>query len=261
MSACPLNHVVEGPAGAPAVVLLNSLGADLRMWEPQAAALRGDFRVVRSDSRGHGDSPVPPGPYALGDLGGDVVALLDRLEIGRASVCGVSLGGATALWLAAERPERVERLAVCFSSAHFGNPASWSERAELVRARGSGAVAEAVANRWLTPGGLAARPQLAAWMRAMIAATPAEGYAACCDLVGRIDLCDALTRVAAPTLVLSGGEDPATPPEHGRAIAAGISGARFEEVEGAAHLGNLERPAAVSRLLRDHLAAGGEPDR
>jgi 3-oxoadipate enol-lactonase len=255
MGVCELNHVIEGPADAPPLVFVNSLGADLSMWDPQAEALSDSFQVVRYDARGHGASPVPIGPYSVADLGGDLIALLDRLEIERASLCGVSLGGATAAWVAAHAPERVERLCDFFSSAHFDPTGAYVERAALVRAEGVEAVADGVLERWLTAELRERRPELAAMMREMIVATPAEGYAASAEAVSSTDLRADLALITAPTLVVSGGEDPATPPEHGRALAAGIAGARFVELAGAAHLGNVERPEEVTTLIREHLSA------
>jgi 3-oxoadipate enol-lactonase len=246
-----LNHRVEGPAGAPVLVLLNSLGADLRMWEPQAEALRGELRLVRLDTRGHGGSPVPDGPWTLADLGGDVLALLDSLGVAKASFAGVSLGGSTALWLAAHAPERVEQIFPCFTAAWFGPPDPWLARAEIVRAKGVEAVADAVLDRWFTE---RVDPDLRARMREMIVATPPEGYAAATEVVAHLDLREDLGRITAPTVVISGAEDPACPPEVGRALAAGIPGAEFVEIEGAAHLGNLERPEAVIDLIRTHLS-------
>jgi 3-oxoadipate enol-lactonase/4-carboxymuconolactone decarboxylase len=251
-----LNHVVEGPADAPVLVLLNSLGTDLRMWDPQAEALRGEFRLVRCDARGHGGSPVPDAPWTLADLGGDVLALLDSLGIAKASFAGVSLGGATAVWIAAHAPERVERLVACFTSAYFGPPDPWLARVATVRAEGVDAVADAILDRWFTD---RVDPDLRARMREMIVATPPEGYAAATEVVAHLDLREDLGRITAPTLVISGSEDPACPPDIGRALAAGIPGAEFVELEGAAHLGNLERPEAVTDLLRTHLAAVDGP--
>jgi len=245
-----LNHRVEGPAEAPVLVLLNSLGTDLRMWEPQAAALRGELRLVRLDTRGHGASPVPDGPWTLADLGGDVLALLDSLGIAKASFAGVSLGGATAVWLAAHAPERVERAFACFTSAYFGPPDPWLKRAAIVRAEGVEAVSDAVLDRWLTD---RADPNLRARLREMIVATPPEGYAAATEVVAHLDLRDDLAQVTAPTLVIAGSEDPACPPDIGRALAAGIPGAQFVELEGVAHLGSVERPDAVTALIRSHL--------
>lgn len=261
MAACEVNHLVEGRDGAPPLVLVNSIGASMAMWEPQAAAFRDDLRVVRYDARGHGASPVPPGPYSLADLGGDLVALLDRLGIERATIAGVSLGGATAMWAAINAPERVERIFVCFSSAQFGPPQGWHERAELVRAEGLEAVAEAAVHRWFTAEMFERRPADAARMREMLAATPAEGYAGCCEALAGIDLRRDLEAISAPTMVISGSEDPATPPTHGRLIAERIPGAEFVELPRAAHLGNFERPAEFNQLIGSRLRAGSEAGR
>jgi 3-oxoadipate enol-lactonase/4-carboxymuconolactone decarboxylase len=249
-----LHHLVEGPDDAPALVLLNSLGTDLRIWDAQAAALRDEFRIVRCDARGHGGSPLAPTPWTLADLGEDVLALLDSLGVERASFAGVSLGGATATWIAAHAPERVERLVPCFTAAWFGPPDPWLRRAATVRAEGVAAVSEAVVDRWFTE---AVDPDLRARMKAMIDATPPAGYAAATEVVAHLDLRDDLAKVAAPTLVLSGAEDLASPPPLGRALAEGIPGAEFVEVPGAAHLGNVERPAAVTDLIRAHLDVDG----
>ncbi|HEY0277032.1 MAG TPA: 3-oxoadipate enol-lactonase [Solirubrobacterales bacterium] len=246
----PLHHQVEGPAGAPPLVLLNSLGTDLRMWDAQAAALRGEFRIVRCDARGHGDSPYTAGPWTLADLGADVIGLLDLLGIEQAHIAGVSLGGATATWLAAHAPGRVDRLLACFTSAFFGPADPWLARAETVRAEGVGAVSEAVVGRWFTD---AIDPGLRARMKAMLEATRPDGYAAATEVVAHLDLREDLPTITAPTLVVSGAEDVATPPEMGRALAAGIPGAGFVEIPGVAHLGNVERPDPVTDLIRTHL--------
>ena len=250
LGAVPLHHLVEGPAEAPTLVLLNSLGTDLRMWDAQAAVLRDEFRIVRCDARGHGGSPLPDAPWTLADLGGDVVALLDALGIERASVVGVSLGGATAVWLAAHAPERVERLVPCFTSAWFGPPDPWLERAAKVRAGGVAAVSEGVLGRWFTD---RVDAELRGRTKEMLEATPPDGYAAATEVVATLDLRDDLAAVTAPTLVVSGAEDVATPPDRGRALAAGIPGAEFACLAEAAHLGNVERPEAFTTLIRAHL--------
>jgi 3-oxoadipate enol-lactonase len=250
-----VHHVVDGPPDAPAVVLSHSLGASVDFWEPQVAALARRFRVVRYDLRGHGRSPVPPGPYQIADLGGDLVALLDRLGLARAHLCGLSLGGMLSLWVAAHHPARVDRLVVCCASALLGPPASWAERAALVRARGTAAVADAVAARWVTPGFRERHPERVATLRAMIAATPTEGYAACCGAIERMDLRPDLGAIRAPTLTIAGAQDPATPPEHLAAIAAAIPGARTVVIDGAAHAANVEQPERVAALVDAHLRA------
>jgi 3-oxoadipate enol-lactonase len=250
-----VHHRFDGPADAPALVLSNSLGSTLAMWDPQVPALASRFRVLRYDHRGHGGSPVPPGPYTLAELGGDVRALLDRYELARVSFCGVSLGGLVGMWLASHAPDRVDRLVLCCTAPRFAPARAWAERAALVRAEGTGAVAEAVVGRWFTPSFAARAPDLVARMRAMVASTPAEGYAACCDAIERGDLRPELAAIKAPTLVIAGADDPAAPPEQAYAIAEEVAGARVVVVPHAAHLANVEQADAVTKLILDHLDA------
>jgi len=248
------HHVHDGPPGAPLLVLGPSLGSNLSMWDAQAADLADAFRVVRYDHRGHGGSPAPPGPYEIADLGRDVLELMDSLEIERASYCGLSIGGMVGMWLGANAPERIERLVLICTSAHLPPAEGWAERAAKVRAAGTvEVVADAVAARWLTPAYAESHPELVAELRAMLVATDPNGYAAACGAIERMDLRDQLGRITAPTLVISGAGDEATPPEHQELIAASIPGARLETVE-AAHLAAVERPARVNELIADHLA-------
>lgn len=250
--------IVDGPAGAPVLVLANSLGTTVDMWEPQLPALARRFRVVRFDTRGHGRSAVPHGPYTIGDLGGDVLALLDELGVARAHFCGLSLGGMVGMWLAAHAPQRIDRLVLCCTSARPTAPESWARRAATVRAEGTAAIAELVVGRWLTPEYAHREPDLVARLRAMLAATPAEGYASCCDVIQTLDLTPVLHRITAPTLVLHGADDPAFLPSHGADIAAAVPGARLALVRNAAHLANVEQVDAVTALIVDHL--GGAND-
>jgi 3-oxoadipate enol-lactonase len=244
--------VVDGEG--PTLVLGPSLGSTTAMWEPQVAALAERFRVVRYDHRGHGGSPAPGGPYELADLGGDVLALLDTLGIERAHVGGLSLGGMVAMWLAVNAPERVDRLALVCTSAKLGPPSIWQERAAAVSEAGATSViADAVVDRWLTPGYAQDHPDLVANLRAMVASIDPVGYAACCGAIERMDLLADLERIAAPTLVIAARDDPATPPEHAEAIAARIDGARLEILDDAAHLANVQHPEAVTAMLLDHL--------
>jgi 3-oxoadipate enol-lactonase len=249
-----LNHRINGPYDAPVVVLSNSLGASLEMWAPQIPALSVRFRVLRYDQRGHGDSPVPPGPYDIDDVGQDVLDLLDRAGIERAHFCGLSMGGMTGMWLAANAPERIDRLVLLCTSAHFGNPEMWIERAATVREQGTEAVAEAGIGRWFTDGFREREPAVAARFRAMIASQPDEGYAELCGVLERLDLRNDLPRIAAPTLVVAGAQDPSTPPDpHARLIAERIPGARLEVLDPGAHLINVERAETVTDLILDHL--------
>lgn len=246
-------HDTHGDPDAPPVVLASSLGTTRAMWDPQIGALSQRLRVVAYDHRGHGSSPVPPGPYTVADLGSDVVALLDRLGLDRAHFCGLSIGGLVGLWLAAHHPDRVDRLVACCTAASFQPPEPWHERAATVRARGVQAVADGVMTRWLTPGCAQAHPDMVARLRAALEATPAEGYAGCCEALADADVRGALADVSAPTLAIAGAEDPATPPARLEEIVAGVVDGRLAVVGGAAHLANLHHPEQVSALILDHL--------
>lgn len=248
-----LHHLLEGPEEAPVLVVANSLGTTLDMWRDQVPALRERFRLLRYDHRGHGGSPVPPGPYSIGDLGRDVLTMLDRLGIERVSFCGLSIGGMVGMWLASEAPERFERLVLCCTSAKLGPPENWDTRARTVRAEGMSAVADAVLERWFTPPFHEGRPEVVRWARGMLEGTSAEGYAGCCEAIRDMDLRDRLGKISAPTLVVAGADDPATPPEHAGLIHDSIPGARLELVPRAAHLANVEQPEIVAREILDFL--------
>lgn len=253
MTAVAVHHVVTGPSDAPVVVLSNSLGSTHAMWDAQADALAGHFRVVRYDTRGHGESPVPAGPYDIDDLADDVVALLDTLGVERAHFVGLSLGGMTGMRLAARNPERVDRLVVLCTGAHLTPSSAWTDRATTVRANGSSAVAEAVVSRWFTPDFLVANPDVKASCEATVAATPAEGYASCCEVIAAMDLRADLPAISAPTLAIAGGDDPATPPPHLAAIADAVRDGRLLVVPEAAHLANAEQPATITPAIIAHL--------
>lgn len=250
-----LNYLVEGPEDAPVLVLSNSLGTAMEMWDAQAPALRERFRLLRYDTRGHGGSPAPPGPYEIGDLGRDVIHLLDRLGIGRASFCGLSVGGMTGMWLAAEAPERIERLVLLCTSALLGPKSVWDERIATATGRGMAALVDGVIERWFTPAFRAENPEVVEKMARTLRETDPGGYAGCCAAIRDMDLRDRLPSIEAPTLVVSGAEDPATPPEHGRLIADAIPGARFEVVPDAAHIANVEQPEKITQLILTHLEA------
>jgi 3-oxoadipate enol-lactonase / 4-carboxymuconolactone decarboxylase len=249
-----VHYEVSGPAGGPAVVLAASLGSDLRMWDQQVEPLvAAGFRVVRYDHRGHGRSPAPAGPYELAELGADLVGLLDRLELPRVSLAGLSLGGMTGMWLAENHPERLDRLVLCCTSAELGPTSMWVERARVARESGMEALADAGVGRWLTPAALAGDPELVARLRGIFTDQDPEGYASCCTAIQTMSIVDSLDEVGVPTLVVAGAEDQATPLDHARRIAAAIPDARLEIVEGAAHMGNVERPAEFTALILSHL--------
>jgi 3-oxoadipate enol-lactonase len=252
-SAVELRHVLEGRKDAPVIVMANSLGTTLEMWDDQAPALGERFRLLRYDHRGHGGSSVPPGPYKIEDLGRDALAMLDGLGIERFSFCGLSIGGMVGMWLASEAPERVERLVLCCTSALLGPKDLWDERIAVAKSQGMDALVDGVIVRWFTPALFAENPEAVEKGARMLRETDPEGYAGCCAAIRDMDLRDRLPSIKSPTLVISGAEDPATPPEHGKLIRDSIPGAGFEVVPGASHLANIERPEIVTRAILDHL--------
>lgn len=225
------------------------------MWDPQVSALADRLALVRVDVRGHGLSPAPSGAYSIPELGMDVVATLDEMGIERISVCGLSIGGMIGMWLAANVPARVDRLILICTSSHMPAAAdAYRERARVVRAQGSTeSIADGVIDRWFTPSWAERHPDTVDAYRRMLCGIPAEGYAGCCEALAALDLRAALPLIAAPTLVIAGAEDRATPPAHAEAITAAIPQARLELLGGAAHLGSVQRPDAVTRLIGEHL--------
>ncbi|MDF5753280.1 3-oxoadipate enol-lactonase [Spongiactinospora sp. TRM90649] len=245
-------YEAAGDPEAPALVLSSSLGTTTAMWDAVVPALAEHYWVIRYDHRGHGRSPVPAGPYRLDDLGGDVLGLLDHLGLDRVRFAGLSLGGMTGMWLAAHAPERVSSLALLCTSARLGPPETWTDRIATVLSDGTAAIADAALGRWFTPEFRERRPDVAETYRAMLAAQPADGYAACCAAIREMDLTGDLRSITAPTLVISGEEDPVTPPSHGLAIAGRVPGAEMVTVPGASHLAAVERPDEVRAHLLDH---------
>jgi 3-oxoadipate enol-lactonase len=250
----PLVASLEGPAGAPVLVLGNSLGTSRACWEPQVPMLARHFRLLRYEHRGHGtpgggQSPAPPGPYAVAELGADVLALLDSRGIERALYCGVSLGGMVGMWLAAHAPERIAGLGLSCTSAYLPPAEGWTARAQQVRAQGTEVIAGQVVSRWFTPAYRAAQPQVPAAFVVGLAQTQDEGYAGCCEAIAVMDLRPSLGSVTAPALVIAGAQDPATPPWHGGVIASLIGGSRLRVIRGGAHLSNVSAAAEVTALL------------
>lgn len=247
------HHRVTGPEDGPVLVLSNSLGTTLNMWDPQVKPLSRRFRLVRYDTRGHGGSDVPPGPYSIDDVGRDVLDLLDHLGVETAHFAGLSLGGMTGQWLGINAPERLEKLVLLCTSPKMGPAELWIDRAKTVREQGTEAIVDGTFERWFTED-FRARTDLSA-LREMFVGIDDEGYASCCGIIEKMDLTDGLPNVSAPTLVIAGAQDPATPPgEHAEVIASAIPRARLEVLDPGAHLVNVERPQEVSDLIREHLA-------
>jgi 3-oxoadipate enol-lactonase len=246
-----VHHRTDG-AGA-GLLLVNSLGTALDLWEPQAAPLATRFRLVRYDQRGHGGTTAPPGPYTIEALAGDAIELLDRLGLERVSVCGLSIGGAVATWIAVSAPHRVDRLVIASAGPRFATPETWVERAATVRAEGTEAVVDGVIQHWFTPGFAATHPEVVARFRAEFCAVDREGYAGCCDALARWDATPHLGRVLAPTLVISGAEDSVAPPARGRELAEAIPDSRHLVLDDCAHLASANQPAVFTGAVLEHL--------
>ncbi|WP_406089379.1 alpha/beta fold hydrolase [Streptomyces sp. NBC_01013] len=255
-----LHHLVDGPLAGPPLILGPSLGTALSIWDPQITGLARDHRVVRWDLPGHGGTPASlfPAGGGIAELGLQVLRLADALGIERFAYGGISLGGAVGSWLAVHHPARITSLALVCSSARFGDPQAWRERAARVRTEGIGPVAGTAAARWFTAdftGSPAARAVLAD-----VRDVDPYAYAALCDALAAHDLRGELARITAPTLVVAGRDDPATPVTHARELADSIPGSTLVELPGASHLANLERPAPVTSALLSHFATATATD-
>jgi 3-oxoadipate enol-lactonase len=238
----------DGPADAPPLVLLNSLGTTFEIWRAQVPVFAARFRVIRVDTRGHGYSDVPPGDYTLDDVGMDALSVLDAAGIERAHVCGVSLGGMTAMWLAAHAPERVRTLLPVSTALKIGVRATWDERIAQVGSGGTDSIAPSSMGRWFTEPFRAANPDIVAWCRAMLSSISADGYVRCCAILRDGDLHDVAARISAPTLVIVGTADPVTPPANADEIHQTIKGSRLTVLD-ASHICAVERPEEFNRAV------------
>jgi 3-oxoadipate enol-lactonase len=253
-----LHYRFDGDASRPVLMLSNSLGSTLDMWEPQIAPLTGHFRVLRYDNRGHGASDVPEGPYDMARIGRDAQELIEGLKLPPVVFCGLSLGGMVGMWLGANAPRLVTRAVLANTSAYFGQPDIWIQRIALIESEGMHAAAGGIIQRWLTPGFIERNPALTAKVLAMIAGIPPAGYTAMAAAVRDMDQRASLGTIAMPVLVIAGALDPATPPAMGEAIADAIPGARLAILD-AAHLSNVELPDEFTKLLLTFLRQG-EPN-
>lgn len=249
-----VTHYLEGGSSSrSALVFVNSLGTDLRMWEPVAALLASDYRSVRYDKRGHGLSDCPPGPYSLEQLAADLSALLTHLGIEAAALVGISVGGMIALQFALDQPNLVRALVLADTAARIGTVERWNQRIATVHASGMERAAPEIIPIWFTEGFAEAQPAVHRGYLNMMARTPAEGYTATCAALRDGDLTGRLAELQTPTLVLAGEHDVATPPELGRQLAASLPEARFQLIDGAAHLVSVEQPQAVAGAIRTFL--------
>jgi 3-oxoadipate enol-lactonase len=245
---CPIHVEVEGPERAPVLMLSNSLGTTLAMWDGQVQPFTRHFRLVRYDRRGHGKSGAPKGPYSMERLGRDVLAVLDGLGIKKINWCGLSMGGMVGQWLGANAPERVERMVLTNTSSYFPDKNGWNDRLKMVEEKGIEAFAAPNMARWFTPGFLERAPQTVAPIQAMFAATPLAGYLGCGAAVRDMDHRALLPKITVPTLVIAGRHDGATPPEANEYISQHIPGAKYTTLD-AAHLSNVEQPDAYTNAV------------
>jgi len=246
-------HELHGRPDAPVLMLGNSLGTSAAVWDRQVEALGGAFRLLRYELPGHGGSRAARGSYTIDGLGAGVLELLDSLGIDRVAYCGISLGGMIGMWLAAHAPDRITALALVCTSAYLPPASGWLARAEQVRASGLAAVAGPVIDRWFTPEFAVAAPGVVDAFRAEFERTDPSGYASCCEAIAEMDQRASLAAITAPTLVIAGAADPATPPEHAEVITRSIEGARLEVIDAAAHLAPVSDPARVTAALQSHL--------
>jgi len=252
VGSAELEFRLDGPPSAPLLMLGNSLGTTLAMWEPQMPALTGHFRVLRYDARGHGRSSAPPGDYTIAQMGEDALALLRRAGARRMHFCGLSMGGMVGMWLGINAPALVDRLVLCNTAARIGPPDNWNARIARVREGGMAAIVEAVLARWFTPAFIDGGAPAVQAARAMLLATSPEGYCGACAAVRDMDQRDDVGRIGAPTLVVAGTRDVVCTPADHRFLADRIDGARYVELD-APHISNLEQPAAYTRALVDFL--------
>ena len=245
---------VDGPPGAPALVLSNSLGCSADMWAPQMPALTSRFRVVRYEHRGHGGTEPPGGSWNVGDLGRDLLDAMDVAGVERASVMGLSLGGTVAMWLAINHPDRVDRLVIACSRPSWPPKEMWAERIQKVRAGRPSDLVETLLERWFTPGFRQSHPEAVELVASMLETASPQGYAGCCEALAEVDLGPGLGSISAPALVLAGSDDPGVPIASAASLAESIPGCSLQVISPGAHLLNVEQPARFNAAVTDHLA-------
>lgn len=243
-----LHYRFDGEEDAPVLMMSNSLGTDLHMWDGQVESLMQYFRLLRYDSRGHGKSASPEGPYSIDMLAQDALGLLDTVGIERAHFCGLSMGGMVGQWLGAHTPGRVDRLVLCNTSAHLPPASLWDGRIEAVTSGGMEAITEAVVERWFTAAFRQSNRDDVGKVKAMLLATPPTGYAGCCAAIRDLDLREIASAITALSMIVVGEHDPATPPDHGEFLQHSIHGSRLARLD-SAHLSNIEATAAFNQAV------------
>lgn len=247
-----IEYRLDGQADAPLLVLSNSLGTTLDLWQPQMALFSAHFRVLRYNQRGHGGTPLSAAPLTLEILGRDVIALLDRLEVERAHFCGISMGGLTGLWLNRYQPQRLRRLVVANSAACIGSAEGWRQRAQQARRDGLAKIAAASPARWFSEEFRRREPQQVATLIARLAQGNAAGYAACCDALALADLRAEVARMPQPMLAIAGELDPVTTPDDARFLQENAPQAELTTLP-ASHIANIACPTLFAHRVLDFL--------
>ena len=249
-----INYQTFGDHTKPALIFSNSLGTQFSMWQPQLDALKKDFYMICYDTRGHGASSAPLGPYSIDQLGQDVVNLLDHLNVEKAAFCGISMGGLTGQWLAIHRPERFNQVVVCNTAAKIGQEQAWNDRAALVREQGLQPIASTAASRWFTEPFIQSNATVVNNLQNDLAAGSAEGYASCCEALAKADVREQLKDITVPVLVVAGQQDPVTTVVDGQFMVERIANSQLFEIN-ASHISNVELPNEFNQAVKQFIQA------
>jgi 3-oxoadipate enol-lactonase len=236
-----LNYELTGDASRPVIVLVNSIGSNLHMWEKLCPALAERYTVLRYDARGHGLSSVPPAPYTIAELAGDLLGLLDHLKLDQVHLCGLSVGGMVGMWMGLHEPRRIQCLILANTAARIGTREGWTDRINAVRQQGMVPIAKATLGRWFTPRFQNDHPSEMDAIRSMLEKTPVEGYVGHCYALADADFRKEIAGIRARCLVIAGTHDPATTPDDARALHAALANSEYVELD-ASHLSAWERP-------------------
>ena len=247
-----LNYQTFGNAKKPALIFSNSLGTTLSMWKSQIEHFKHDYFVICYDTRGHGQSSAPNGPYSIEQLGQDVIHLLDYLKIEKASFCGISMGGLTGQWLAIHYPERFNHIIICNTAAKIGQEQAWTERATLVKQQGLQPIAETAATRWFTEYFIQNHSPIVKSLSHDLENGSAEGYANCCLALAHADLREAIKQISIPVLIIAGQQDPVTTIEDGKFMQSRINNAEFFEID-ASHISNIEQVSIFNQTVQQFI--------
>lgn len=249
-----INYQTFGDATKPALIFSNSLGTNFKMWQAQIDFFQQDFFVICYDTRGHGASSAPQGPYSIDQLGQDVVNLLDHLNVEKATFCGISMGGLTGQWLAIHRPERFNQVVVCNTAAKIGQEQAWNDRAALVREQGLQPIASTAASRWFTEPFIQSNATVVNNLQNDLAAGSAEGYASCCEALAKADVREQLKDITVPVLVVAGQQDPVTTVVDGQFMVERIANSQLFEIN-ASHISNVELPNEFNQAVKQFIQA------